>query len=223
MKDFLRRQGWFAAVVAVVVVVVVGLAVVVVANGGDDDEPADEVAENPFGHGAESMSGGCADVHSAHNVMMWDSSMADEMVDADCGWPYEPFMVSTEGGEVDPAFDAAPFEPRKYADLWNFLSAEVGATCTIAPIAEDVEGLVFGFRYDLATEGCTEVGEGDVVVAAREFSARGLRDAAANDAEGDAVLVLGRWTITVDGPPAVVASTTAGLVDLGAVVVGDAG
>ena len=61
------------------------------------------------------------------------------------------------------------------------------------------------------------------MIAAREYASRGLRDAAAHEAEGDAVVVLGRWTITVDGPDAVVASTVDGLVDMGAVTVAGRG
>lgn len=225
MKKFIERQGWFALVIAVVVVVAAVVAVVVIVGGGSDGGD-DEVTDNPFDDQVSMpVDDGtpCGQVHAGHNVMMWDSTMADQMVEADCGWPYEPFMVSTDGGEEDPAFDAAPFEPRMYADLWNFLSDEVGATCTIGSIFEEVEGLVFGFRYELATDACTEMGEGDVVVSAREYSARGLRDAAAHEAEGDAVLVLGRWTITIDAADDLVESTAAGLVDMGAVRVDGAG
>lgn len=198
----------------IVAIAAIALGVGALLAGGDDDGGSG-------GDGVEvALSGPCADLHSGHNAMMWDSTMADEMVDLDCGWPYAPFGVEDPGGAPDPAFDAAPFEPHLYADLWSAFSS-LAATCTIGHVPGGQDGLVFGFRYSLDTEVCDESG-GDLVVEAREYVSRPARDAAANEAPAPAV-VLGRWVLDVAGPGDAEAAVVAALEEMGGVAVGTGG
>lgn len=217
----MTRARWALVVGGALLVLIVGAVVVASMTRSDDTEP------RPFGlDPTGDTSGGeadpndpCSSVHAGHNLMMWDSTMADEMVDAGCGWPYDPFVVDAEGGEEDPALDAAPFEPRHYADIWQAITP-IAATCAVIAIPEEPgDGFVFGFRYELATDACDEDGAGDVRLDVREMVTRAHRDATAGADDADAVLVLGRWVLSVTGDGDGVTAVSGVLEDLGAVVV----
>jgi hypothetical protein len=166
------------------------------------------------GHGAGSEES-CADVHAGHQAMMWTAQMADEMLDAGCGWPYEPFMVALDGGEDDPALDA-PFEARRYSELWAAISRSGLGLCSVATEVDETgdDGRAFGFDYRLgAPGGPGALPTGSVVVG--EYGTEAQRDAAAHSAAGSAdaegVFVLGRWVIALQGDGAQVAPAIAGL------------
>lgn len=187
-----RREAGRAVILALVALVMVSVLIAVVSSG-DGDDPADVGDTAPVGEG---LSEDCARLHTGHNAMRWDSTMADDMVALDCAFPYEPFMTSLEGGEEDPAFDAAPFAPHRYDEL-SILIADTGlGLCTVGLLPDPPgDGFSFGFRYAAAPPGCPEL-TSSVDLVAREYVTRAMRDAAANDAAGS--LVLGRWTIQLE-------------------------
>lgn len=175
----------------------------------DDDAPAADPA---------SLSAECEGLHSGHNTMAWDPTQADEMVDRSCGWPYDPFLSTADGGEEDPAL-AAPFEARRYAELSDVLAAAGAGLCSVGALpAPPAEGFAFGFRYGAAEPGCPGATP-TVDLEAREWVTRAQRDAAAHAAASDRTFVLGRWTVTVTGDTALAEGVVDGLVDLGAVAV----
>lgn len=151
------------------------------------------------------LEGQCAQVHEGHPVhdggaaMMWTPVMADEMLDADCGWPYEPFDPGTAGGSDDPELDA-PFEANRYDDLWQMLGSAGMALCSVGSDAEPRDGRAFGFVYQVADPGCPE-GTPTGSMQVDEYGTEAQRDAAARAAsaeQGD-TFVMGRWVLVLDG------------------------
>ena len=200
-------RSTFLALASILAVAVAGVVVVVVANRGDD-EPA------PVESG---LSGPCASLHGGHNMMMWDPTMADEMAELDCGWPYEPFLVSTDGGAEDPAFDAAPFEARRYADLWALTTSAGVGVCAVSTLPDaPADGFVFGFSYAVSEPGCPGAEPAGHLVA-REYATRAWRDMAAREVTDGEAFVLGRWVVSVAADdPAMAAALETGLIELGA-------
>ncbi len=196
-----------ARLIALVVVLVLigGIAAVVLRSGDDAD--------------GDALSGDCAAVHEGHDLMGWNPTMADEMLDSGCGWPYPPFEVDEAGGQADPALDE-PFEPRPYADLWDVMSAADLGVCTVASLPEEPgDGFVFGFRYEGSEPGCA-TGTGTIDLVAREHVTRAHRDAAANALTEGSVFVLGRWSLQVLTDDQTEADRlTAQLTELGALAV----
>lgn len=189
-----------------VVVAVVATGWIVVRDRGDDG-----------------LSGPCADVHEGHATAMWDPTMADEMTESGCPWPYEPFVPESVDGDSDgsgsdaPASDA-PFEAHLYADVWTAISGSEVGVCQVAARTDgSVPGRAFGFAYEIAPNGCPDgVAVGVIVV--DEFATEADRDAAARvTADQWPALVLGRWVIGLEGDAEAVRPA---LEDLGAQPVG---
>lgn len=199
---------WSVVLVAVVVVWAVALQALGDSDGGDDPNTGGPPATGT----PASCEGG---VHEGHNLMSWDPTMADEMLDRGCGWPYEPFVSSGAGGREDPTL-AAPFEPRRYAELWDLLGrADVGV-CSVSSLPDPpADGFAFGFRYAVAEPGCPGAAA-TVDLVAREYVGRGPRDAAAHAVDdGARAFVLGRWALSLsDGDLAEAVAEE--LLDLGA-------
>jgi len=147
-------------------------------------------------------------VHAGHQAMMWTAQMADEMLDAGCGWPYDPFLVGLDGGEDDPTLDT-PFEPRRYSELWSAISSSGLGLCSVATTLTGQDaGRAFGFDYRLGEPACPgAVPTGSLEVG--EYGTEAQRDAAAHstarDADAERVYVLGRWVIALHGDGARVA------------------
>jgi hypothetical protein len=205
------------AVIAALVVVAVALLAVVLVSvlGGDDDD--DVGTEGPAPAPGATLSPECQQIHSGHNTMSWNPTMADEMVD--CAWPYDPFTSTLEGGEPDPALDGVAFEPRRYQEIWDLVGGADLGICSVATLPDQPEaGFAFGFSYDFAAPGCPEATPtGHVVV--REYATRDQRDAAAHalSTEGAPALVLGRWVVVVEAADLPIAATlSTALTDLGA-------
>jgi hypothetical protein len=134
--------------------------------------------------------------------MMWTPVMADEMTDAGCGWPYEPFDVDLSGGQDDPALNGV-FEARHYAQLWDGIGAAGLGLCSVGAETEATEqtpeGRVFGFLYQLSAPGCPDA-DPTGLLRVDEFGTEAQRDAAAlSSAERSTTYVLGRWVISLDG------------------------
>lgn len=169
-----------------------GLLVFVAVRSGD--EGGEEATDSPSsGLSIEPLSDECADLHSGHNAMMWNPAMADEMLDAGCAWPYDPFIPDPTGADEDGRFDDVPFEGRPYDELWDAIGETGLGVCSIGLLPEPQPGEAFGFRYSLAPPGCPDA-VATIEMDVREFATRGDRDAAAAD---DGELVLGRWAIAV--------------------------
>lgn len=201
-------------VIGVVVgIAVVGAAVWFVASGDSSDDAGGGDGAVPGGSG--SLDPACESLHEGHAAMAWNPTSADEMVESDCGWPYEPYLVSVDGGQEDPGI-AAEFEPRLYQEVSETIG-EIGlGLCGVNALPEDPgDGFVFGFRYDAAEPGCPDFTP-TAELTAREYVTRAHRDAAANDAEGAETIVLGRWVLEVEGTDQdQVDELTAELIDLG--------
>ena len=187
----------------------VAALVVLAASCGGSDGDADATpttgaggTEQPDGSAQEpsTASGDCADVHAGHSAMMWNPTMADEMLDADCGWPYEPFLVDLDGGTDDPEL-TAPFEATRYSELWSAISSSGIGVCSVGTELEgDGVGRAFGFTYRVAPPGCPDASPTGAVHVA-EFGTEAQRDLAAVTAAADGAetFVLGRWVITLEG------------------------
>ncbi len=207
--------------------VVVGVAVLLAAIGVAIVPSIDldrDGADTPAGSAAPPttlVADACSAAHAAHNVAMWDPAMADEMLDAGCPWPYEPFVTAIEGGQENPSL-AATFEARRYSELWDALQEAGFGVCAVAALPEPpAEGFAFGFRYEVRPDGC-EGGEQVADLVVREHVTRAWRDARAAElgAEGP-VLVLGRWTLTAEDATEFAANRLfETLVALGAVTAG---
>ena len=162
------------------------------------------------------VSAACEGLHAGHSVMGWDPTMADEMVEHGCGWPYEPFLSTIEGGKEDRQL-AAPFEPRRYAELWAVLTTAGAGVCSVAALPDPPsQGFVFGFIYRVAAPGCPGA-EPSVELVAREYAARAQRDTAVSDDPSDRTFVLGRWALSVSGDTELAELIVDGLLGLGAV------
>lgn len=210
-----ERSSVGPLVVAVAVVLAaIGLAVV----------PSIDLSASTVGSAASTTTlvpDECSEAHAAHNVAMWDPAMADEMLDSGCPWPYEPFVTATEGGAENPNL-AAPFEARRYDELWVALQETDFGVCSVAALPDPpADGFVFGFRYEVRPGGC-EDGDQVAELVVREHVTRAWRDARAAElsAEGP-VLVLGRWTLTAENATGFAANRLfETLVALGAVTAG---
>ncbi len=195
----------------VTVGVLVGIvAIVVVVRGGSSGEedvsrsgsvtssaPSDATTTTTTTT-ATGGGGGCDDVHAGHQMKMWNPAMADEMVDADCGWPYPPFELEDAAG-VDSVDLDALFEPRRYAELWQLISAGGFGTCAVATDLNGGEpGALFEFTYKIGPPGCPGAAPtGELIVA--EYGTEAQRDAAALVAGDGPSWVLGRWNIRLSG------------------------
>lgn len=182
------------AILAVAVIAVIAVQVLSGDDGANDPSPPPDMA-------GTTLSAQCAEVHAGHNTMSWNPTMADEMIE--CGWPYDPFATTLEGGEEDPGLDDAPFEPHLYADLWTMLGETDLGVCAVPNLPDEAaDGFTFGFSYGLAEPGCPDAAPTTEMIV-REYSTRPQRDAAAHraaEAEGQPpVYVLGRWVITLHG------------------------
>jgi hypothetical protein len=158
---------------------------------------------------------GC-DQLAFHSAMaMWNPALADEMLAADCPFPFEPESIDLSGGAEDPTIDA-PFEPRPFQQIFDLLTAERAGICAVARLGEEsVQGFVWGFEVKAQSDGCAE-NQPDLTIRVREYATRAHRDQAANELPAGSALVLGRWAIELDGASD---PLRAGLVDLGAAVV----
>ena len=229
-----RRRATTIAIVAMSGAAAIGLLLAVVTSG-ERDEVADE-APSAAGSSAPSPDGaasvpvtflpdaahvdlpaepGC-DQLAFHSAMaMWNPALADEMLAADCPFPFEPESIDLSGGAEDPTIDAA-FEPRPFQQIFDLLTAERAGICAVARLGEEsVQGFVWGFEVKAQSDGCAE-NQPDLTIRVREYATRAHRDQAANELPAGSALVLGRWAIELDGASD---PLRAGLVDLGAAVV----
>lgn len=198
---------------ALLIAVVLVAAVVVIATLLDSEDDGETAASTEVTT-AEAVDE-CANVHAGHGIAMWNATMADEMTAAGCPWPYDPFLVPTEGGQEDASF-TAPFEARLYDELSQMYAGLGLGVCQVATLPdESVDGFTFGFRYAVGPPGCPDM-EGDVALTVREYVTRPWRDAAANASTATRTLILGRWVIGVEGDdPAMLEQVVEGLVGLG--------
>lgn len=185
-RDSSRRRRVFSIGALVAVVAAAGVTLWIV----NRDQPW------------EGLSGACAEAHEGHATSMWDPTMADEMVDAGCPWPYEPFVPEEAEGDApadDPSLDA-PFEAHRYAEVWTAISSTDVGVCRIAARTDDaVPDRAFGFAYEVGPGGCPD-GRPTGAVVVDEFATEGGRDAAARRAaDAGPALVLGRWAISLEG------------------------
>ena len=159
----------------------------------------------------------CDDIGVHSQMAMWNPTLADEMLETGCPWPWDPAFQDISGGTEDDAIDA-PFEPRRYSDAFEVVDAQRFGTCQVAASPADVEtGLVFGFDISMHAESCADVLP-NVSLKLHEYASRGFRDAAANDTPG--AMVLGRWVVQVRGDDtASVQRLTEAMEGLGAVPV----
>jgi hypothetical protein len=218
----------WAAVRRTLVLVSALCLVGVACSDGDDTSdtattvaPAGGTAATPGSDDAAAASNDeCTSAHAQHVTMMWNPTMADEMTNLGCPWPYEPYLAEPTGAEPSPEI-TAPFEVRTYSELWTLLGAARVGTCGVAPLADPAgdAGFTFGFTYSLAEAGCPAGTTAELEV--REYVSAGDRDAAALDHEEEhvTVVVLGRWSIALSAispsGDAVVDQVAAGLVGAG--------
>ena len=206
------RRGLVITLAAVAACLIAALGFVVLALGADDDpaDPADQAGSaadaDHTGHDdhATQVLEGC-DAQAYHNtMMMFDPLAADGLLDTGCPWPYDA-TIEVAGGTEDPAIDE-PFEPQRYAGVFDVIAAERYGMCSVATLADaQVNGFVFGFGVALNPAGCAS-GDATVQLVIREYASRAWRDTAANiaaSAGGDEhIVVLGRWVMTIAGSDA---------------------
>lgn len=227
-----RRDPWTVAVALVGVAVAAVLIAVVVKSAGDDD-PADAgpdataTAQSgpgttlfaPDDHTNLPAEPGC-DQLSFHSAMqMWNPALADEMLTYDCPFPFEPETIGMDGGAEDPSL-AAPFEPHRYQEIFDVITAERIGTCSIGRTPDPSErGFVYGFTVRLRADTCAE-NNPNVEVVIREYATRAHRDEAAHALTAPLVQVFGRWTIALDGSdPDAIRRLATSIANLGAVPV----
>ena len=196
------RNTWGGALVVVVAVVaaVAGLLVVPSWLADDGTDAADAATTTAAPTTTVALDGACGEAHAGHNAAMWDPTSADEMLDAECPWPYPPFETALEGGAENPNLGAV-FEARRYSELWDALQSTDVGVCTVAPLADaPADGFAFGFRYTVRSGGC-EAGSTTVDLVVREYVTRAWRDTAAAGlaASSPPALVLGRWAVVAEG------------------------
>lgn len=211
-----RFDGWsIAAAIVGTAAVAVLIAVVVKSVGGEASDPAGEgaaasipsdVAVSTTLFAADDHTNlpptpGCDQLYFHSAMAMWNPSLADEMLDFGCPFPFEAAEVSMEGGVEDPGF-AARFEPRRYQELFDIVAAERLGICAVTRLEEpSVRGFVYGFDVRLKADTCKN-NDPNTSLVAREYATRAHRDEAAHSLDADVVMVLGRWTITIDGTDA---------------------
>lgn len=211
------RRGLVVTAVAVAVCLVAAIGFVVVAitsdddgssatthqDHGTDDAGTGDAAAGHEGHDTQVLAG--CDAEAYHNtMMMFDPLAADGLVDSGCTWPYDATIV-VEGGTEDPSIDE-PFEPQRYADVFDVIGTERYGMCSVASLADPhVNGFVFGFGVALNPSGCAG-GDATVQLVIREYASRAWRDTAAVTAAGaggtEHIVVLGRWVMTIAGTDA---------------------
>lgn len=186
-------------------------------SGRGDASPAGQVGVGHDGHGGSGREGaaevlaGCDAGELHHAMKMFDPTVADDLLDSGCPWPYEASIV-IEGGREDPSI-AAPFEPRRYAEVFEVVAAERFGMCAVSTLPDErVDGFVSGFGLALRPGGCAE-GGATVQVDLREYATRAWRDVAAGAAEGSHVMVLGRWVVTIGGTDGAGAARFASLLE----------
>ena len=201
-----ERRAARTAVVVAVGVLVGAIAIVLVVRGGSSGDgeaslpgpSSSSVPSGPTTTAASAGGAGCDGVHAGHQMKMWNPTMADEMVDAGCGWPYPPFQLEEAAGADSPDLDA-PFEPTHYAELWQRISGSGFGTCAVATDLEGGEpGALFEFTYRIGPPGCPGAAPtGELIVA--EYGTEAQRDAAAVVAGDGSSFVLGRWNLRLSG------------------------
>jgi hypothetical protein len=160
---------------------------------------------------------GCDQLYFHSTMAMFNPTLADEMLDYDCPFPFDPDSVSMEGGEEDPSIEA-PYEARRYQELFDVLAERPYGICAVGRVNEpSVEGFVYGFTISAKADSCA-ASDPDLGIAIREYASRAHRDAAANErASGtDAVLVLGRFVITISASPENVEELRTAIAEIGA-------
>ncbi len=205
-----RRWWWAGGVVAIGIVAVV---VSVVRAGYDDSVPDPPVPSSSDGapvtfapdgaHADLPPEPGCDQLFFHARMAMFNPELADQLLDNDCPYPFDPDAISMEGGEEDPSL-AAPYEPRRYLELFDVLTAERIGLCSVTRLAEEsVRGFVYGFGVTAHADSCA-ASNANLEIAIREYAERAHRDAAANAAKEQIVQVLGRFTVAIDGDDAAV-------------------
>lgn len=225
-----RRDPWMIAVAVVGVAVAAVLIAVVVKSTGDDEPAVAGPAATaqpgpgttlfaPDDHTNLPAEPGC-DQLSFHSAMqMWNPALADELLTYDCPFPFEPETIGMEGGAEDPSL-AAPFEPHRYQEIFDVITAERIGTCSIGRTPDpSVRGFVYGFIVRGRAETCAE-NNPNVEVVIREYATRAHRDEAAHALTAPSVQVFGRWTIAYDGSdPDAIRRLAGSVAELGAVPV----
>lgn len=211
-----QRNRWTIVVGAVGGVIAIALVVAITQAGDDrsvtgttvsaatelpDDQPPSSVTFAPDDvHASLPTDPGCDQLYFHSAMAMWNPVLADELLDYECPFPFEPDQVSMEGGTEDPSI-AADYEPRRYQEIFDIVAAEQFGMCSVARLGEpSVRGFVYGFGTKLRAESCAN-NDPNVEVIVREYATRAHRDEAANSSVDtpDRTLVLGRWTITLIG------------------------
>lgn len=211
-----RRKALVQTAIAAGVAAVAAtlLAIVAFVSGGDpaDATPATAGAAEGAAGDADSAAGtvhehhvgdalpGCDQDQMHAAMMMFNPSVADELLTGTCPWPYDA-TIAIAGGVEDPSIVAA-FEPHRYQDLFDLFTSLKYGTCSVSTLADPrVDGFVFGFEVGLRPGGC---GQGDVSVqfTIREYVTRAWRDTAASQSVATSSHVLGRWVVGIDGSDA---------------------
>jgi hypothetical protein len=198
-----QRKGFVPMAIVVAAAVAGAIAFGAMALVSDDDTSTvtDAGAANGVATHAHEMGDalpGCDQQQMHATMMMFNPSMADELLTGTCPWPYDATIV-TAGGAEDPSITAT-FEPHRYQDIFDmFTSMQVG-TCSVNRLADPpTDGFVFGFDIGLRPGGCAE-GGATVQLVMREYATRAWRDNAASKAPDDHVY--GRWVIEITGEDA---------------------
>lgn len=185
------RLGTLAALGAFPLLVAAGCS-----GGGAEDASATEPTPQ-----VGSGEGACDASAASESLMMWDPVRADEMVTAECPWPYLPFLVPLDGGEDSPELSAV-FEPKLYAELWTVISESGMGVCSVRTELDGPgQGRAFGFTYEVGPAGCPGA-EPTGALVVNEYGTEAQRDSAALDLDGttgERVLVLGRWAMVARG------------------------
>lgn len=153
-------------------------------------------------HGELPLEAGCDQLAYHAQMAMWNSALADDLLDFGCAFPILTDAASpVSAPTADPAMDlSADFAPLRYQDLIGALQRAGFEVCTEVRIVEPPGGgFVYGFIFHLRQVSCvSDAAEIEVVV--REYATSAHRDVAARRmAERDADLMplaLGRWVIS---------------------------
>ncbi len=172
------------------------------ATGGTEPFPSPTVTFVPDeAHAALPPAPGCDQLFFHATMAMFNPSLADELLLYDCPFPYDPAAISMDGGAEDPSI-AAPYEPHRYQELFDVMTAERIGFCAFSRVAEpSVRGFVYGFTVAAKPETCAG-NDPTIEVVVREYASRAHRDEAANTLAAPVVQAFGRFTITIDGSDA---------------------
>jgi hypothetical protein len=180
-------------------------------SGGDSSEGAPVISEgvdlqsvvtfvSDDAHANLPPEEGCDQLNFHASMAMWNPALADELLDYSCPFPYEPDLVSMDGGSEDSSLSAA-YEPRRYQEIYDIIASEMIGICAITRVGEpSVGGFVYGFNNTLRAETCAK-NDPNIELATREYASRAHRDEAAHRLAESVgrVLVLGRWVVSLDG------------------------